>query len=206
MLPAAPGWDDCQATRSFLIQPPHLPSGNESSGLWKAFRDLLRYSGSCLPQGKCMRCSSLWRAREDRKRARAEVSCSQPWWGSCWDQDGNTIPCSCASASLTGELMGDCALWYVEPSSRTWALPQEGVILQECTGSPEASSHSLGPMKLQKPLSPLIQGSLPEGIIASFTDRFFFYTTYSDFSLLVPASPLIQIHLFLSLFREQTGI
>lgn len=75
-------------------KPPHvssLPSGNEPRGLWKAFLDPL-FQGSCLPQGKCVRRGSLSRAREDRKRIRAEVCCSQPWCGSWWDQDGNAIP------------------------------------------------------------------------------------------------------------------
>lgn len=108
MPPAAPGWEGCKATRSFLIQPPHLPSGNESSGLWKAFLDIRCYYSSCLPQGKCIRCGSLQRVREDWKGARAEDSYPKPWR---WDQDGITIPYSCASASLTKDLIRDCALW-----------------------------------------------------------------------------------------------
>lgn len=41
MLPEAPGWDDYEATRKFLTQPLHLPTGNEPSGLWKPFPDSL---------------------------------------------------------------------------------------------------------------------------------------------------------------------
>lgn len=55
----APGRDDHEATKRFLIQPRHLPTGNEPSGFWKPFLDILCYYGSCL-QGKCMRRGKEW--------------------------------------------------------------------------------------------------------------------------------------------------
>lgn len=56
----APGWDDHEATKRLLIQPRHLPTGNEPSGFWKPFLNILCYYGSCLPQGKCMRHGEDW--------------------------------------------------------------------------------------------------------------------------------------------------
>lgn len=115
----APGWDDHEATKRFLIQPRHLPTGNEPSGFWKPFLNILCYYDSCLPQGKCLR-------RSEDQGERQEMS--QSWglllptvgWEAWWNEDGNRTPYPCASASLEEDLMGDCAMWV--SWAITWSL------------------------------------------------------------------------------------
>lgn len=188
-----PGWDDHEATKRLLIQPRHLPTGNEPSGFWKPFLNILCYYGSCLPQGKCMRHGEDWGKTGSEPELRSPAPNGGVGHSGMRMGTEPHPPCLCLSGRRS-----DGWLCYVgvlghhlEPElcCRWGSLYKSSVALMK----PPATVWAQWGCRSQ--------GSLTDKIIFSFVENRCFHTIHSYYGFpsvysfqFFPTCPLIQIH------------